>query len=148
MASSQSRGEGPFSGSRVGRWLRRFLEKRLANYYEGPDAPERLAEMVVWFANANPHATRAEWVEFAALHAAECYRSGYVRGYEYSERDPVVREFQPEEVADALYPDWRWAPEIRLDGKFDYEPLEDEKPERPELPSIAERFARHKSDEG
>ena len=94
------------------RWVRKTAERLFGKYYEGPDPPERLRALVLDFAERHPRATRAEWVEFAASHAEECYRSGYVRGYEYTERaeERWMPDVDPEEVADAHDPNWRWTP--------------------------------------
>jgi hypothetical protein len=101
------------------RWLKRTAEKLLARYDEGPEAPARLTQMVVDFADHNPRATRGEWAEFAAAHAAECYRTGWVRGAEYIERVPEVwrPDVPPEEVADSLDPEWRHSPPVILDPR-------------------------------
>lgn len=98
------------------RWLRNTLERALRRFYEGPEAPPRLREMVLVFAECHPHATRAEWVEFVVEHAAECYRSGYMRGLEWVERDLERRvpSGQPEALMDEVDPEWRWAPEVML----------------------------------
>lgn len=107
----------------LSRWLGRVAEKMARRYYEGPDPPARLGEIVITFANLNPQATRAEWARFAEGHAREAYRVGYVRGAEYVERDPAEREAlrnaDPEQLADALNPDWRWSPGITLDNPDD-----------------------------
>ena len=113
------------------RWLKKAAEKYAASFYEGPEPPQRLADMVTVFANMYPNATRAEWVSFASGHAQECYRSGFVRGYEAFERDddPEWRHFRPEELADQMDPNWRWQPmPVVLDLPFERvedEPLED-----------------------
>jgi len=98
----------------LSRWLRRSVERALNRYDEGPDAPSRLMDMVVDFANDNPHATRAEWTAFAGAHAAECYRAGWTRGAEYVERVPELwrPDVPPEAMADALDPDWRNSPSV------------------------------------
>lgn len=101
-----------------GKLARGLLERLAGTFYEGPTPPARLGEMVVAFANENPNATRRQWIEVATEHARECYRSGFVRGAEWAERDfksrmPSVR---PEELADALDHDWRWRPGITLVG--------------------------------
>lgn len=71
--------------------------------------PVRFADVVASFANANPAATVGDWAEFAREHAREAYRAGYVRGYEYVERDPegYRQDLPPEVLADMLDPDWR-----------------------------------------
>ncbi len=98
-----------------GNWLRRQWERWVGKWYEGPTPPQRLREMVVLFANMYPHATRQEWVEFAAGHAGEAYTSGYVRGWERSERDPEAmpwRVTNPEMIADEMDPGWRDGPSV------------------------------------
>lgn len=104
----------------VARWVRDWIEKRLTRFYEGPQPPERLDTMVDYFASTNPRATRDEWAEFAKAHARETYRSGYVRGIEYVERDPdeqrvlkdALDDRVPGQLADALDSDWRWSPPV------------------------------------
>jgi hypothetical protein len=103
--------------TRFGRALRNLAERFAGRYYEGPAAPQRLAEMAVYFAQENPRATRKDWVVFAARLAEESYRSGYVRGVEYAEREERPawkRGVSPEDLADELDPSWRdfaWNPE-------------------------------------
>lgn len=94
----------------LARFVRRWRERLLGTYYEGPEPPYRLREMVLFFANFKPCATRQEWVEFASHHAAECYRTGYLRGLERAERDPDAQPWMqgdPDELADAMSPGWR-----------------------------------------
>jgi len=90
-------------------------------FYEGPEMPARFDELSTAFANENPHATRLDWVMFANEHSAECYRSGWLRGFEYAERDPHGPATEPETIADLLTPEWRdnahdweWQPELPL----------------------------------
>ncbi len=106
----------PFS-----RLTRRLCERLVGTFYEGPEAPARLGEMVIAFANDTPHATRSEWVTFAKFHAEECYRSGFTRGAEWAERDYESRMpgVTPEEVANVETPDWPWSPNIMLLGNDD-----------------------------
>ena len=101
------------------RLARGIVERAAGSFYEGPEPPERLGEIVVAFANEHPHATRAEWVAFVIAHGGECYRSGYVRGFERAERDYRDPEISPEDTADSLDPDWRWQPGIELTGEPD-----------------------------
>lgn len=99
------------------KFFRDAAQKALGKFYEGPEPPRRLGELVLAFAEAHPKATRGEWARFAQLHAEEAYRQGYVRGYEYVEREEGFFEGKrPEELADQLDPDWRWRPGITLDG--------------------------------
>ena len=103
------------------RWLRNAWQRSIGAFYEGPEAPDRLRAMVIVFANTFPNATRGEWVRFAVEHASECYRSGYMRGVEYAERDPEgwMPGVPPESIADALDPDWRWSDPVDLIGSPD-----------------------------
>lgn len=96
----------------VGKWLRDRLERWLQRYHEGPEMPQRIADMAIAFAQLYPTATRAQWLAFSAELARESYRSGYVRGFEYVERDPELwmPKVPPEELADQIDPDWRWRP--------------------------------------
>jgi hypothetical protein len=97
------------------RLLKRFAEKFADRYYEGPDAPERLREMVVAFANDHPKASVGEWTEFASTLCAEAYESGYVRGFEYTERTFDWRpDIPPEMLADMYDPDWKTGRGIQL----------------------------------
>ena len=101
-----------------GNWVKRQWERWVGVWYEGPEPPQRLGEMVVLFANMHPHATRAEWVAFASGHAGQAYMSGYVRGWERSERDPDVmpwRVSSPNTIADEMDPGWREGPSV-LEG--------------------------------
>ena len=102
------------------RWFRNIRERIFGSFYDGPEPPDRLAQMVIAFALTNPQATRFDWTRFAIEHARECYRAGYTRGYEYIERDPderaILTQLDPDALADALDPDWRWSPELDLNG--------------------------------
>jgi hypothetical protein len=106
---------------RVKRWWRRRSEKAADTYYEGPEPPDRLRESATSFANMYPSATRKQFVEMAAELAAEAYRSGWVRGFEWAERDPdalgtINPKIPPEVIADQIDPDWRWRPAVVLEG--------------------------------
>ncbi len=97
------------------RWLRKVGEKWINKFYEGPEPPDRLYELVIAFSNLHPEATRGDWIRFATGHAGECYRSGYTRGYEWAEREESSDYYTtPETIADGLDPDWRWSPDITL----------------------------------
>jgi hypothetical protein len=102
---------------RVKKWLRGQAERWIEQHYEGPEPPARLGEQVLSFANMFPHATRGEWVTFAADFADQCYRSGYIRGVEWAERDPAAFDSKvpPEMIADQMDPDWRWRPAVVLE---------------------------------
>lgn len=96
----------------VTKWLRRKAEEWIEKYYEGPEPPERFALMAIEFANLYPTATREQWVAFATEQARGAYRSGYMRGFEYVERDPSAwrPDLPPEILADMIDPDWRTRP--------------------------------------
>ncbi len=103
----------------LAKWVRARLEKALGRFEEGAEAPARIREQAIAFANVRQNATRLEWLEFAAGYAEECYQSGYIRGVEWAEREPVSTSSRPspEEIADAFDPTWRdrpWQPDIEL----------------------------------
>lgn len=90
------------------RWIRKLAERYLDRWYEGPDAPARIRLMAVDYANRRPNATRAEWVEFAAGLGEECYRTGFLRGVDRTDREPDWRpDVPPEVLADWIDPTWR-----------------------------------------
>jgi hypothetical protein len=128
------------------RWFRNLREKIFGSFFEGPTPPERLDKIVIVFANTHPNATKFDWVNFAMDHAREAYRAGWVRGYEKTERDPDEREIinnaNPDIIADALNPDWRWSPEVKLEGND--EPLQDMPPNERDQLEHALRDARRK----
>ncbi len=116
--------------TRLGRWVRRALERLAGVWYEGAQPPDRFGEMVVYFANTNPRATREQWVQFATELAGETFRSGYLRGFERGERDVEAqpwRQADPDALADELDPDWRWSPDITLYGPADLIPEPEER---------------------
>lgn len=94
------------------KFLRNLWERWRHRYYEGPEAPDRLSQVVLEFAAINGKATKGEWIEFAAGLARESYRSGYVRGHEWAERDLDRRDplMDPEVVAEHEGHDWEWIP--------------------------------------
>lgn len=127
--------------------VRNLRDRWLGRFYEGPQPPARLRELAVAFANAHPRATRAQWVEFAAAHGDEAYRSGYVRGAEYVERDAFARpDVPPEVMADALYPDWRWAPAVDLTAPED--PVTDDAEDEHDRARRQVREMRHGGSDG
>lgn len=102
------------------RWFRDIRERLFGKYFDGPEPPDRLSQMVIAFAQTNPQATRFDWTRFAIDHARECYRAGYTRGYEYTERDPderaIISQLDPDLIATALDPDWKWSAELNING--------------------------------
>lgn len=103
----------PRPPSRLARWMRGLAERLAERYYEGPEPPMRLAEQVVAFAAANSGATRGEWMRYAVAMAQSAYRSGYVRGIEWAERDLDRLDVgDPDRLADQQQHDFEWhAPE-------------------------------------
>jgi hypothetical protein len=85
----------------VMRFLRNAGERLFGTFAEGPEPPRRLRAIVELFARANPGATVAEWVEFAAGHAGTSYQLGYVRGCERTERLGPDWE-DPDDAAEAI----------------------------------------------
>lgn len=99
-------------------WVRAFLRRvarRIVGEREQPrPVPDRLRATAEDFARLNPHATRAEWIEMSSNLAAEAYRTGLSRGWEESVRRDLDLGPSPEEIADAIDPDWR-EPERGID---------------------------------
>lgn len=89
------------------RFWRNLGEKLFGRYYEGPEPPRRLRQIVFLFANSHLAATREDWVKMAAEFAGEAYRTGYIRGLERAERDlhamPWMQD-DPDVLFDALHP--------------------------------------------
>lgn len=75
------------SMSMLGRAVNKAYELIRSTYYEGPDPPGRLKQIVIDFANSHPKATRKQWVAFCSKLADDSYRDGYTRGFEWAERD-------------------------------------------------------------
>jgi hypothetical protein len=92
-----------------------LVEWALGRWYEGPEPPRRLVEHVIEFTNDNPNANRGEWIRFARTLAAESYKLGWSRGYEYAERGDQFRDVDPETHADILDPGWRDRGAVRLE---------------------------------
>lgn len=106
--------------SRLQRWLRGLAERFASRYYEGPEPPLRIAEQVVAFAKANPQATRGEWARYATALGQSTYRSGYVRGLEWTERDLGKLDLgDPDVLAHQRAHDFEWhAPEALTTGEL------------------------------
>lgn len=104
------------------KFLRNSWEKAFGKFYEGPQAPDRVENMVVAFMKMNPHATRKEWAAFAARHAAEAYASGYSRGFEWAERDlDRLPKDSPEVKDHDARHSWAWEGGGMI---ADYEPVD------------------------
>lgn len=95
--------------TRFGRFVRNLVERFLGRYYEGPNPPRHISEEVRLFRILHPTATPEQWETFANLMAEKCYRSGFVRGYEWVERDWPGPAQDPEVLAEAMSHDWSLA---------------------------------------
>lgn len=93
--------------SRFVRWMQRTRDKLFGVWNEGPEPPARLEQIVLTFAEQHPSATRREWIEFSKGQLEEIWRTAWLRGFEHAERSPDP-DFDPEEIANALDPDWKW----------------------------------------
>lgn len=93
--------------------LRNLFERVAERYYEGPSLPQRYPEQVVAFAKCNPNATVEQWAQFSSNLARNAYQSGYVRGFEWAERDlDRLQPGDPELLREQNEHDWSWhAPE-------------------------------------
>lgn len=93
---------------RARKWLRQRFEKWAGSFYDGPRPPEeRLRQQATDFANMYPHATRAMWVKFASGLAEEVWRSAYLQGVEWAERENMGTLPDPDKIMDAIDPEWR-----------------------------------------
>ena len=95
--------------TRFSRFLHRLVERMLGVYHEGPEPPRRLAEEVKLFRIYYPGATPEQWAAFAANLAANSYRSGFTRGYEWQERGWEGPAIEPEQLAEIQAHDWSLA---------------------------------------
>ena len=96
------------------RGIRRSWEWLFGRWQEGPEPPVRFREYVVAWANAHRTASRLEWARAAVHFVEQAYRSGYVRGVESRERMGFSKAPDPDAAADAIDPNWRFAPSIDL----------------------------------
>ena len=99
--------------TRLQRWIAKLAERVVGRYYEGPEPPLRLAEQVVMFAATHKDVTVDEWARYATALAGSAYRSGYVRGLEWAERDLDKLDVgDPDVLASNEAHDFEWhAPE-------------------------------------
>lgn len=96
---------------RARKWLRNRFEKWAGTFYQGPRPPEeRLRQQAIDFANMYPNATRAMWVNFAAGLAEEVWKSAYLHGVEWTEREEMDALPDPDHEMDQIDPEWRDAP--------------------------------------
>ena len=89
--------------------LRRLVEKMVGRFYEGPEPPPRIAEEVIAFRRLYPDASVNEWSAFTQRIAENSYRDGFVRGFEWAERD---LDSKPKDDPDVLFEQMQhaWAP--------------------------------------
>jgi len=110
----------------VKRWIVRLFERLTNRWYEGPNPPKRIEDFAQVFANEHPFATVQDWKRFSEGLAAEFYRSGFTRGWEWNERGsepwPAV---DPDVIADHLFPDWRWSQPVRVTSDMATVPKEE-----------------------
>jgi len=105
--------------------VRGVLERMLGRLTDGPSPPPRLREAVIVFRVMYPTASIDEWEAFAIAQAEDAYRSGFVRGLEWSERElDNMDPDTPERLAEAASHDWSLAessPSLRemLDKRYD-----------------------------
>lgn len=98
---------------RARKWLRQRFEKWAGSFYDGPRPPEeRLRQQATDFANMYPHATRAMWVNFAAGLAEEVWKSAYLHGVEWTEREEMDALPDPDHEMDQIDPEWRDSPAL------------------------------------
>lgn len=104
-------------------WLRRKAEEYLDRFYAGPIPPTHHTDLVAEWANANPKASRLEWMDFSLKLARMAYSEGYMQGAEAKlvDEDPSMT---PDTIADAVDPGWRRRKPLAL--------------EDPDLPPTAE----------
>jgi len=94
---------------RFRKWIRSIAEWFIGDYYEGPQPPRHIAEEARLFRLLNPNAGPSDWESFAVKHAQNCYRSGFVRGFEWTERDWPGPPDDPEVLAELERHDWSLA---------------------------------------
>ena len=97
--------------NRLRKALGRWVDKWRGTFYEGPEPPRRIGERVKAFRLYNPDADPAEWAAFAERLARNCYREGFVRGYEWLERSWEGPAKEPERLAELAAHDWSLAEE-------------------------------------
>lgn len=100
-----------------------MLEKLIGIFYEGPNPPDRIRDGVVLFKLNNPNATKQDWINFCIHYSQGCYKTGWLRGYEWIERQLDVKpENHPDRIADALSNNWRLSEPVRLYNIDEQEP--------------------------
>ena len=108
---------------------RAWLEKKLERFYEGPRPPNRYGVEARAFAKLHPNADPDAWAEVVEAIAADAYRDGYVRGFEWRERDLEAAN-ERMKLEEAERNAWERGPE-QLEGIDD--PLDGLSPEQREI---------------
>lgn len=108
------------------RGVQKLLEIATGVHYEGPEPPgRRIEERVQLFCLFNPQATAEQWRVFARQLAQNCYREGWVRGYEWLERGWSGPAVDPERLTELEAHDWSLAeqhPDWRRMLNLGYDP--------------------------
>ena len=85
------------------RAARNAIEKLLKRFYEGPNPPLRIAEEVELFDRLHPQATLEDWKRFTVAVSENAYRDGFIRGFEWAERDLDAKpKTDPDVIAEEL----------------------------------------------
>jgi len=71
----------------LARFFFKLYQRFRGTFYEGPDPPNRILEETVTFSQLYPDATRKQWIAFTVGLARFFYKAGYLRGFEWAERD-------------------------------------------------------------
>lgn len=116
---------------RLRRWWRKVKDLWSGTYYEGPTPPPRLLDEVRIFMVLYPNASKQQWMEFSTKHAANSYRSGFVRGHDWVERgwEGPPPDEDRERLLEAEMHDWSLAEEspqwerILTTGRLSEDPL-------------------------
>lgn len=88
--------------SRFGALLRKAVRRVIGDVYEGPEVPDRYAEMVTTFAVNHPNATVDDWARFSTKLAAGAYRDAFMRALDWA------RGRAPSSVASAIEDEQRY----------------------------------------
>lgn len=100
-----------FSPSRrLRRKLAQLRDRWKGQWYEGPEPPPRLVEEVVIFRLLYPDASQARWQAFVDSAVRNAYRDGFVRGFQWNERDWDGKPTEDaERIAELMAHDWSLA---------------------------------------
>lgn len=82
----------------LGRAVRKLLERLLGQWQEGPRPPRRYRDAARAYRVMRPLAEAEQWELFAVELAERAYREGWMRGFEWCEREfPKAAELAPAE---------------------------------------------------